>query len=155
MSGSDVRVGSRNVSPSPLSAFAKDANEALLTPPISAMTPPTRPNVGSSATKRTKAVLPSEMKDMQQKVQELVAKVDGATTPQGISNALRELEELQQKLSNIEFTPDSPSPLSSPTPKRRECFHPDHLPIGFDAFFVVVYHRIFASNAAARATCSR
>ena len=115
MSGSDDRVGSRNVSPSPLSAFAKDANEALLTPPISAMTPPTRPNVGSSATKRTKAVLPSEMKDMQQKVQELVAKVDGATTPQGISNALRELEELQQKLSNIEFTPDSPSPLSSST----------------------------------------
>ncbi len=115
MSGSDDRVGSRNVSPSPLSAFAKDANEALLTPPISAMTPPTPPNVGSSATKRTKAVLPSEMKDMQQKVQELVAKVDGATTPQGISNALRELEELQQKLSNIEFTPDSPSPLSSST----------------------------------------
>ncbi len=115
MSGSDDRVGSKNASPSPLSAFAKDANEALLTPPISAMTPPTPPNVGSSATKRTKAVLPSEMKDMQQKVQELVAKVDGATTPQGISNALRELEELQQKLSNIEFTPDSPSPLSSST----------------------------------------
>ena len=114
MSGSDDRVGPKNVSPSPLSAFAKDANEALLTPLISAMTPPTPPNVGSSATKRTK-VLPSEMKDMQQKVQELVAKVDGATTPQGISNALRELEELQQKLSEIEFTPDSPSPLSSST----------------------------------------
>ena len=104
------RVGSKNASSSsPLSEFTKDANETLLTPPISAMTPPTPPNVGSSATKRT-SVLPSEMKEMQQKVQELVAKVDGATTPQGISNALRELEELQRKLSGIEFTPDSPPP---------------------------------------------
>ena len=112
LSGGD-RVGS-NIASSPLSAFAKDANEALLTPPISATTPPTPQNVGNSVTKRTN-VLPSEMKEMQQKVQELVAKVDGATTPQGITNALRELEELQQKLSGIEFTTDSPSPLSSST----------------------------------------
>ena len=112
LSGGD-RVGS-NIASSPLSAFAKDANEALLTPPISATTPPTPQNVGNSVTKRTN-VLPSEMKEMQQKVQELVAKVDGATTPQGITNALRELEELQQKLSGIEFTTDSPPPLSSST----------------------------------------
>jgi hypothetical protein len=97
---------------SPLSEFAKDASETLLSPPISTATPPTPPNFagtsGNSSSKRLN-VKPSEMRAMQQQVQELVAKVDGATTPLGISKALKELEELQIKLASLDFAIESPT----------------------------------------------
>ena len=111
-SGGD-RVGS-NIASSPLSRVCQGCERGTPYAANLSNNPPTPQNVGSSVTKRTN-VLPSEMKEMQQKVQELIAKVDGATTPQGITNALRELEELQQKLSGIEFTTDSHPPLSSST----------------------------------------